>query len=251
MTNWVMGELVAADFKDIRLTQRLMTTVERFAEHPNSSIPEAAQGKTEAKAMYRFFDNAAVTPEAILEPHRERTRRRAAEHEVVLVAQDTTEINLSAHPATKGLGYLTCSHARGLLVHHLLCLSPDGTPLGLLDQIVWTRPIEELGKKRTRDRRKTQDKESQRWLQGLQSVERHLPNHPRWCSSEIANRTCLTCSRRSVLPRWICWSAFATSVGASSIRRSIWEPPWLKNRPGWNCGSPYHAATIDPRATRR
>lgn len=176
--NWVVGELVGADFKDIRLTDRLMTTVERFAERPNASIPEAAHNKSEAKAMYRFFDNDAVTPASISEPHRERTKQRAAEHEVVLVVQDRTEIDLTAHPATKGLGYLTCPYARGLLAHNLLCLSADGVPLGLLDQFVWTRPIEELGKKRTRDRRETKNKESQRWLDGLRSVERHLPKHP-------------------------------------------------------------------------
>ena len=58
--NWVVGELVGADFKDIRLTDRLMTTVERFAERPNASIPGAAHSKSEAKAMYNFFANDAV-----------------------------------------------------------------------------------------------------------------------------------------------------------------------------------------------
>ncbi len=86
------------------------------------------------------------------------------------------EMDLSAHAATEGLGYLACKHARGLLVHHVLCLSAAGSPLGLLDQFTWTRPLEELGKRRTRNQRATAEKESQRWLEGLASVQRHLPH---------------------------------------------------------------------------
>jgi hypothetical protein len=44
-------------------------------------------------------------------------------------------------------------------------------PLGLLDQQVWVRDIENLGMAKTRRQRKTQEKESQRWLDSLSSTQ--------------------------------------------------------------------------------
>lgn len=179
MVSWVAEELIGAELGDVRRTERLMRIVEGFAARPEGSIPESCESKAQAKAAYRFFDNDAVTADAILQPHRVRTAQRAAEHPVVLVAQDTTEINLTSHKGTKGLGYLGSSQCRGLLLHNLFCISPDGVPLGVVDQTAWVRPPAELGKRATRNKRLTAEKESQRWLDGLASVQRHLGTHPR------------------------------------------------------------------------
>jgi len=96
----------------------------------------------------------------------------------VLVAQDTTEINLTAHPATKGTGYLGSPDCRGLLLHTLLAISPTGVPLGVLRQFTWTRPLEQLGKRHRRRKTPLQAKESQRWLDGLAAAAEGLPQHP-------------------------------------------------------------------------
>jgi len=178
MTSWVTHELLGAEFHDLRRTERLLRIVERFAERPEASIPQIFDSQAETQAAYRFFDNSAVTVDAILQPHRVRTAQRAAEHPLVLVAQDTTEINLTTHDDTAGLGYLSDAQSHGLLLHNLLCISPEGVPLGVLDQQAWVRPIAELGKRRTCNQRLTQDKESQRWLDGLATVEHHLADHP-------------------------------------------------------------------------
>ena len=178
MSSWVMAELLGAELGDIRLSERLVRIVERLSERPEASIPQACGSAAETKAAYRFWDNDAVSPEAILWPHRQRTIERSSLHPVVLAVQDTTEIDLSSHLATEGLGYLGSPTARGLLAHNILCVSPEGTPLGLLDQFVWTRPPQERGKRYTCNTRATSEKESQRWLDGLASAERHLPDHP-------------------------------------------------------------------------
>jgi hypothetical protein len=174
-----MRELVDSDFGDIRLGERLVRIAERLSERPEASIPQAFGSPSEVKAAYRFLDNDAVSPDAILQPHRQRTIERSIEQRIVLAIQDRTEIDLSPHAATEGLGYLGSPSARGLLVHNVLCASGEGIPLGLLDQFVWTRPPEERGKRYTCNARITNEKESQRWLDGLASVERHLPDHPR------------------------------------------------------------------------
>lgn len=176
--NWVVQELLRADFGDIRLTDRLMRVVEQLAEHPEASIPEACGNAAATKAAYRLFDNQAVTPEAILRPHVEQTVRRAAEHPVVLVAQDTTEINLTGHRKTTGVGYLGSTECRGLMMHNLLAIGPDGVPLGILGEHVWIRPVEEMGKRTSRNQRTLAEKESQRWLDGVMAAETALADHP-------------------------------------------------------------------------
>jgi hypothetical protein len=176
MGSWALRELVGADLGDARLNERLVRLAERLGKHPEASIPQACGSLAETKAAYRFWDNDAVSPQAILEPHRRRTIQRASEHEVVLAVQDSTEVNLSGLAATEGLGYLSRRGARGLMVHSVLCVAGDGTPLGLLDQWAWARPAEDLGQRRTRHQRVTSAKESQRWLDGLAAVERCLPH---------------------------------------------------------------------------
>lgn len=179
MSTWATAELMGAELGDIRLGERLVRIAERLSERPEASIPQACGSAAETKAAYRFWDNDAVSPGAILEPHRRRTIERSWQHSVVLAVQDTTDVDLSAHAATEGLGYLGSASARGLLVHNVLCVSPEGTPLGLLDQLVWTRPPEQRGKRYSRNAHATSEKESQRWLDGLASAQRHLSHHPR------------------------------------------------------------------------
>jgi hypothetical protein len=175
---WAVTELVEAEFGDTRLGDRLIRMVDTFAERPEASVPEAF-GKAGAKAAYRFWDNEQVTPERVLAPHVARTARRASEQAVVLAVQDTTEVNLSHHPATQGTGYLASPGCRGLLLHSVLAVSTDGIPLGLLHQQTWTRPPEQLGKSKGRRQKSVEEKESQRWLTGLAAAERALPNQPR------------------------------------------------------------------------
>jgi hypothetical protein len=178
MGSWALRELMQADLGDARLNERLVRLAERLSEHPEASIPQACGSRAEAKAAYRFWDNDAVSPSAILEPHRRRTVARAAAEPIVLVVQDTTDVNLTVQASIEGLGYLSRREAQGLWAHHLLCVSATGVPLGLLEQQAWTRSPSELGKRRTRNQRATAAKESQRWLDGLAAVERHLAAHP-------------------------------------------------------------------------
>ena len=176
--SWAYAELFTSDLGDSRRDARLVSMVEAFSEHPEASCTEAL-GPAGVKAAYRFWDNPQIEPEQILASHAERTARRSAEHPVVLVAQDTTEINLTAHPATQGMGYLGSPQCRGLLLHTLLAISPTGIPLGVLRQFTWTRPLEQLGKRHQRRQKLLEEKESQRWLDGLEAAAKGLAEHPR------------------------------------------------------------------------
>jgi hypothetical protein len=175
---WAYGELASVQLPDARLDNRLIQMVEDFSQHPEASCLEALGSKAAVDGAYRFWQNERVLPEAILAPHAEKAALRAQEHPVVLVAQDTTEIDLTSHPGTQGAGYLGSLHSRGLWLHSLLAISPQGVPLGLLRQFRWVRPFNQWGKRHKRRRRKIQEKESQRWLDGLAATEATLPQHP-------------------------------------------------------------------------
>lgn len=92
---------------------------------------------------------------------------RMAGMEKVLLVQDTTSFNFSHHPATEGLGPLENEHSRGFLAHSTLAVSEVGVPLGLLQQQVWVRSEEEVGKRHQRHQRPFEEKESYKWVKGL------------------------------------------------------------------------------------
>lgn len=175
--SWASEELRSSRLRDPRLGLREIIMVEDFAEHPEASCPEAL-GRAGAKAAYRFWNNDRVHADEVLAPHAEQTVRRSMQYPVVLIAQDTSEINLTDHPATRGMGYLGSPHCRGLLLHSLLAISPTGVPLGVVRQFTWTRPLSQLGKRHRRRKTAVKEKESQRWLDGLTATTEQFSEHP-------------------------------------------------------------------------
>src|ERR1700690_1594782 len=101
---WAMKEFSGAGFPDCRLLKRAQLIMTQFAKQPTASIPQACGRWADIKAAYRFFDNNSIDPQTLLEPHRRATVARMQEHDVVLAVQDTTSLNYSTHPQTRGLG---------------------------------------------------------------------------------------------------------------------------------------------------
>jgi len=92
-----------------------------------------------------------------------------------LAIQDTTELNYTSHKALCGAGYLDSKYAQGLKVHSVLTASTQGIPLGIIEQNVWSRKKDELGKAAHRKQKPTSDKESQRWLDALMTTDGIIP----------------------------------------------------------------------------
>jgi len=146
----------------------------QLASNPEASINKACGGASQAKAAYRIIANDKLTEEAIIDAHHEVTleRIRESREPVVLVPQDTTEINYSNLAHTSGLGNIgTEQNLRGLLMHSAMAVTPQGQVLGLLHQEIWARPPQERGKKSTRKERDIEDKESFRWLSTMARAE--------------------------------------------------------------------------------
>jgi hypothetical protein len=176
--DWVLQEFSDAPFADNRLNERLIKIANSFYESPESSIPQACKSYAATQAAYRFFSNNKVEPEAILMNHREETIQRMRKYDTVLAIQDTTTLDYKDHPATKGLGICgNTEHDLGLLNHTTLAVTVDGIPLGILSRHVWTRDPKELGKRVTKRKRSTSNKESQKWLDALDSSLKDIPKH--------------------------------------------------------------------------
>src|SRR4051794_23402516 len=95
MQAWIQSEAHGADFGDERLNRRYELWLDRLSDKPNLSIPAACRGQAETAAAYRFFDNDKTDAAKVLKPHRDATVERIRAYPVVLVAQDTTELELT------------------------------------------------------------------------------------------------------------------------------------------------------------
>ena len=90
---WVVDEVKTAKLNDKRLNERLAEVLSQLAARPTASIPAACGGRAEMVAAYRFCENEKTSFEAVLQPHRDATRQRMAAQPVVILPQDTTEID--------------------------------------------------------------------------------------------------------------------------------------------------------------
>jgi hypothetical protein len=170
--NWAEAEFGTVQLFDKRLKQRLYTIANDFYNCPESSIPQACESKARMLGAYRFFQNPKVTMEIILNAHAETTIERIKQHPIVLVPQDTTEIDYTTHPLTEGLGPLNTAKdkAIGLLLHDTLAFTPQGTPLGIVQAQCWARDPRQMGKRSLRKTLPIEQKESFKWLKSFRRV---------------------------------------------------------------------------------
>jgi transposase-like protein len=168
--SWAVTEWADADLGDARRTQRLVELATVLAQRPSASWPEACSSRAQLKAAYRFLDNDANDPHAILASHVEATTARLAAVPRVLAVPETTELDWTAHPATTGLGPLAHPDHHGLPVPTTLALTPERVPVGLLAQHVWAREPDPVGTRATRKRRPITEQESQQWLTRVEAV---------------------------------------------------------------------------------
>jgi hypothetical protein len=136
-------ELRTADIGDERLDERCKTLLDRLSRKPSAKFPAACRGWAEVKAAYRFLNNPRVGPEVLLAPHRDATLERIRAYPVVVVAQGTSEADLTRrHEVVAGAGPRNDASRRGLSFHPLLALTPQRLPLGVVAATTWARDAE-------------------------------------------------------------------------------------------------------------
>lgn len=165
MSERITDELEGIQFGDKRLNARSKKILAALANNPEASINAACHGWGETQAAYRFFSNANVTPEETLRPHVAATKRRMQAHPVVLIVQDTTELDFTQHPP-QDAQCLNQPNRFGLYDHTHLATTPDQLLLGVVGYEQFARAPESLGKAEERAAWPIEAKESLRWLSG-------------------------------------------------------------------------------------
>ena len=111
-----------------------------------------------------------------------RSEERSAEHPVVLCVQDTTELDFNGREA-EGLGRLSHDAQRGMYVHPTLLVTPERTPLGVVDLWMWAR-----GESKEADRSNPPAPESARWIEGYERIAEMAVRVPQTRFVYVADR---------------------------------------------------------------
>jgi len=242
---WIMDEMKTAKLNDKRLNQRLAEVLSQLAARPTASIPAACGGRAEMVAAYRFCENEKTSFEAVLQPHRDATRQRMAVQPVVILPQDTTEIDLTRpEQQVAGAGPLDGGSRRGALLHVLDAFTPDGTPLGTLHATAWVRDEEPVCAGLSRAERAAipiEEKESHRWLVTLQQAReeaQHCPATQFICVADSESDIYEVLVEGTREPRCCDWIVRACedrallcdggeSIGGNYLRECVLEQPVL------------------------
>jgi hypothetical protein len=226
MQSWISGELQTATLGDRRLDQRFAIVLDHLSSKPNESIPAACGGWADIQAAYRFFDNAKVTPEKVLAPHRDATIARCRAHPVVLVAQDTSELELT-RPQEKVGGPLSDEQHWGFHIHPCLAMTPNRIPLGVVHARMWARDIQDYHKRLKAKTKPIEDKESFRWLEGY----RQACTLRRQIDGQVVN---LSDSEGDIYECFLAWADTREGPTADFIVRACQDRCLSKNDPAYD-----------------
>ena len=186
---WAARQFGQVELGDARRTRRAVKLAAQMVRHPAGSIPEQTGDWASTKAAYRLFSKEDVTFEALGRGHWERTRQTAGSRAVVLMIQDSTQLNYTVRSQMEGLGPVGDGTGRGLWLQSVLAVAPsvDGrgsaSVLGLAHQQVFCG--RRVPKGETRTQRKAREHKAQAWLEEVEAVG-VAPGSSRW--KHVADR---------------------------------------------------------------
>lgn len=168
------------DLKDKRLLNRGNSILNRLFANSVYSIRQLASSDSEAKAMYRFFQNNNVS-EADIIRNMSSNCVGCVENKSVLCIQDTSEINLRNHKnrikKDDSIGAIQDSLGMGFFIHPSFVLDSETLmPYGFSDVKVWNRPLEADKKPRSHKYNliPIEEKESYKWIASSQNTKKVL-----------------------------------------------------------------------------
>jgi beta-glucosidase-like glycosyl hydrolase len=161
MQEWIEAEARAVDWGDERLDRRYQVVLDQLSQKPSVSIPAACGGWAETIAAYRFLDHERVDEQKVLKPQVEATRQRIGQEAVVLLVQDTTEIDVTRRQERMdGAGPLSDDSRVGFFNHALLAVTPPRVALGVVAADIWARGPAETSQSGQRKQKPIEEKES-------------------------------------------------------------------------------------------
>lgn len=167
---WSERTFGGVQLHDLRRTRRAVQAASKLAENPLDSLPAQMQTWKETKALYRWLDEPDVTFAALREPHLQQTREQAHGSPVVLLVQDTTDIDLSHRHKISGVGQIGNERGRGFFVQTVLAVLPQSPEvLGCIAQEPFVRIPAPDGEQRSQ-RHKREERETDVWMRQVQSI---------------------------------------------------------------------------------
>jgi len=191
MSEWNEEELAGVKLGDRRLEARAVQVLGCLGKQPSKSIPGSCQSWAETLGAYRLLQHKRVTPARLLAPHVAATQARMGEHPVVLLVQDSTELDFSGKPSIAGLGPLNWVERQGLFCHLSLAVTPERLSLGVVETQFWTQEPGPPQKNRKRKQTPIEEKQSGRWLESYQEACRLQGELP---CSKLVSGTSTRCS---------------------------------------------------------
>ncbi len=168
--SWAERTFGGVQLHDMRRTRRAVKAATNLAENPLGSLPAQMHTWKETKAWYRWLDEPDVTFAALMQPHLHQTREQATSAPVVLLVQDTTDIDLSHRRKISGVGQIGNERGRGFFVQTVLALRPQTREvLGCLAQEPFVRIPAPEGEQRSQ-RRKREERETDVWLRQVYAI---------------------------------------------------------------------------------
>jgi len=178
-----------ANFGDKRLNLRFEKILNTFSVEVEDSIPQTFKQWGQIKSVYRFLSNNKVSQEAIIDAQlKSYSSLDHSGDDVVLAIHDTTELDLTGNRSQEQLGCLSYEKQRGLYLHNTLLCSVSGVPQSIFHQHYWKRDAASLGKKQQRANLPIEEKESGRWIEGIQRVQEHFKKFPSIKVIQICDR---------------------------------------------------------------
>jgi Transposase DNA-binding len=197
-SEWAQTTFADVRLGDKRRSERVVRIATLMATQSDVSLPRMMKSKAELKAAYRLFETPDVTYEALMRPHLQQTWEQARSQSRVLLIQDTTDVDYSHHPKTKGLGPIKNRKQHGMLLQTVLAVNAqDKQVLGIMHQEPFLRKL--APEQETRAQRLKRERESQVWERSVVAMGRP-PEGVEWVhvgdrGSDIFTffETCLAC----------------------------------------------------------
>lgn len=171
--SWAQSCFGAAALGDRRRSSRLVRMAGRAARSPGGRISEVFRSSAERQAAYDFLEHDMVAVDGVASAMC-RATAHASRHEVrVLVPLDGTSLSLADHAEAKGFGRVGnySFGGQGLKLINALALRTDGVPIGVAEQVWWSRQVP---RPRTKKYRHPEGRESAHWRTAVDRISTHF-----------------------------------------------------------------------------
>jgi hypothetical protein len=179
--SWSEFVFSQCDFKDKRLTKRLIQIGKQLSLHTGGSLLSSCEGdESKIEGSYRLLRNKRVLAKDIGLGGYKASVNLAKRASVVLAIEDSTTLSYS-HEVRKELGLTgryKQAYQRGYIVHSTLLVDAEKErTLGLVAQERWCREESSYGKSRERKKISYESKESVKWENNTLHLETLLEEH--------------------------------------------------------------------------